>query len=166
MTKEKESTGALGWGDEVDPSQQGGGYTLLPEGPAFFTVQKLKRERKPYGSFGVINVAVLRLLCMTESGESQTAEIDVQLGLHTDLSWKLTQFFTSIGQRKHGDSGKFVPNWAAVEGAEGLCKIGHRKFAKKSEKDKPKAEWTGVTNEVEAFLDPVEEPAKDNLKFD
>ena len=146
----------------MDPANQGGGFTLLPEGPAFFTVTKLKRERKEYGKFGTINVAVLTLMCMTESGDSQTAEVQVQLGLHTDLSWKITQFFTSIGQRKHGDSGKFVPNWAAVENAEGRCKIAHRKFAKKAD---AQGEKTGVANEVAEFLDPAEEPT-DNLKFD
>lgn len=160
---ETRNTGAYGWNDEVDTTSTGE-RELLPEGEACFSVVKLERARKEYGKFGTINVAVLTLACSTMvEGSDAKAEIKVQLGLHHDLDWKITQFFTSIGQRKHGDEGKFVPNWAQVESSLGRCRIEHRKFAKKS--DKP-GEKTGITNEIVEFLAPeADKPEEDNLRF-
>ncbi len=162
--EEPKDTGAYGWNDEVDPTNRD--FLLLPEGEAFFTVVKMARTRKEYGKFGTINVAVLTLMCSTavEGGEG-SVEIKVQLGLHHDLDWKITQFFTALGQRKHGDEGKFVPNWAAVVDEVGRCRIEHRKFARKGDKD---GEKTGVANDIVEFLAPETEAApkqEDNLRF-
>ena len=160
----KENTGGYGWGDEVDPANSGGEYPLLPEGEAFFTVEKLERTRKEFGKFGTINVAVITMMCTSATGDDKTqVEIKQQLGLHHNLDWKITQFFTAICQRKHGDSGKFVPNWAAVEGEVGRCMVKHRKFAKKTDAT---GEKTGIANEITEFLSPESEPEnQDNLRF-
>ena len=134
---------------------------LLPEGEAIFTVVKLDRTRKDFGKFGTINVAVVKLMASTlVEGSDAAAEITVQLGLHHDLDWKITQFFTALGQRKHGDEGNFVPSWGKIVGQTGRCKITHRTYAKKDDKDGAK---TGVANEIAEFLAPEEAP--DNLKF-
>ena len=147
--------GAYGWEDQID-TQRTGDRVLLPEGEAMFTVLKLKRLRKEFGSFGTINVAVLTLLCRSGDGDAQTeAQTEVQLGLHHDLDWKITQFFTSIGARKNGDTGTFAPNWATVQGAVGRCMLKHRTFARKTDAEGQK---TGVANEVEKFLPPYESP--------
>jgi hypothetical protein len=38
----------------------------------------------------------------------------------------MLEFFTAIGQRKHGDTPtKFVPNWAKVVGSTGLLLTKH-----------------------------------------
>ena len=147
--------GAYGWTDSID-TQRTGDRVLLPEGEAVFTVLKLNRVRKEYGKFGTINVAVLSLLCRGGDADAQVeAQVEVQLGLHHDLDWKITHFFTSIGARKHGDTGNFAPNWAAVQGAVGRCFIKHRNFARKTD---PEGQKTGVANEIEKFLPPYEAP--------
>ncbi len=141
------------WGDEIDPTQQ---YVLLPEGPAMFSVMELKRERKEFGKYGVQNVAVVKLMVssMTEGYDSK--EIEVNLPLVNDLKWKITNFFTSIGQRKHGDEGKFVPDWSKVVNATGTCVLEHRSYTNKKDKKVTIAD-------VKEFTAP--ETTDDNLKF-
>jgi len=159
----KPLTGGYDWDEEVDATSTGGGFKLLPEGPATFFVLDLKRTRKSFGKFGTINVAELTLVCNSEEDENAQADINVQLGLHHDLDWKITQFFTAIGQRNHGDAERFVPNWDRVEGSTGKCVVKNRKYKKKSDAD---GEMTGVSNEITEFIAPEgSEPAEDNLRF-
>ena len=73
--------------------------------------------------------------------------VNENLFLNRKAEWKLCQFFTAIGQRKHGETLRM--NWNAVKGAKGRCKVGIRK-------------WTGndgkehENNEITAFLEPSE----------
>jgi len=133
----------LGWDDAIE---EGEGFVVLPEGPASFEVLKLDRARKEMGKLGTCNVGVAKLLIThTESGE--TATKDVNLPLHRKVQFKLYQFFTAIGQRKHGDEGPFVPNWAKVVGGTGLCELSHRTWAGKDGKEH-------LDFDVEKFLEP------------
>ena len=76
--------------------------------------------------------------------------VSENLFLNRKAEWKLCQFFTAIGHRKHGETLRM--NWNAVKGAKGRCKVGIRK-------------WTGndgkehENNEITAFLDPSETAA-------
>ena len=155
----KPLTGGYDWDGEVDTTNAGGGFKLLPEGPATFFVLELKRTRKAFGKFGTINVAELTLVCNSKADDSQ-ADINVQLGLHHDLDWKITQFFTAIGQRQHGQAERFVPDWNAVEGSTGECVVKQRKYKKKSDAE---GEMTGVSNEITEFTAP--ETEGDNIQF-
>lgn len=125
------------WDSEIDPSADRPERTLLPEGPVRFAVVKFKRVRKEFGKFGTINVAELKLTIATLAEEPAFADVTINLGLHADLQWKITEFFTAIGQREHGDTGKFVPRWDKVEDSEGYAINKHRELTtKKSEKYK------------------------------
>jgi hypothetical protein len=125
----------MNWNDEIDPSADRPERVLMPEGPVKFAVLSFKRARKEFGKFGTINVAEIKLLVISVSGEGDGAEVTINLGLHADLQWKITEFFTAIGQRAHGDKGKFVPNWAKVEDSEGYAINKHRELVtKKGEK--------------------------------
>jgi hypothetical protein len=160
---EKPVGGAFGWKDEAEVSE--GGYTLLPEGEALFSITKVERVRKEFGKFGTINVAVLTLLCSSMDPDARGGvEIKLQLGLHADLGWKILQLATSCGLRKHGDPALVHPAWwDQFEGQVGRCMVAHRRFAKKD--DKP-GEKTGLSNEITEFLDPAEAPAADDdIKF-
>ncbi len=132
----------FGWNDEIE---EGSGFTLLPEGPAAFTVKEFSRERKEMGKLGECNVAVLELEC-TSDEDGETADVTCNLPLHRKVQFKLFQFFTAIGQRQHG-AGPLKPDWSKVGGASGRCLLSTR-------------EWTGrdgatrYSNEVERFLDP------------
>lgn len=160
--------GALGWDAPVDPTKTGGKFGVLPEGDAVAIVTKLERKRQEFGKFGTINVAVLTISLRSIVDDSES-ELQLYLGLHSDLAWKLTAFFTALGQRKHGDSGLFVPNWTKVEHDTFACTVKQRKFHKK---DDAPGEKTGVGNEIDKFYTPEEWEAKqlaeagdDNLKM-
>ncbi|NCC51354.1 MAG: DUF669 domain-containing protein [Spartobacteria bacterium] len=132
---------AFGWDDEVE---EGSGFVLLPEGPARFTVTKFERARKAMGKLGTCNVAMLTLECTSED-TGDKATVTCNLPLHRVVQFKIFQFFTAIGQRKHGD-GAFVPNWAEVPGASGRCEISTREWVGK---DGAKKE----SNDVSKFLE-------------
>jgi hypothetical protein len=155
----KDNEGGFGWTDKVDVPETS--YSVLPEGEAFFTITKLKRERKEFGKFGTINVAVMTC---TPAEKDGSGEIDVQFGLHAAMGWKILQLATACGLRKAGDGNEVDPRWwAEFEGKTGRCMIEHRQFARK--KDKP-GEKTGVANDIAEFLAPeTEKPDADNLKF-
>jgi hypothetical protein len=165
MDAKKDTTDGFGWDAPINPADSNTEHKLLPEGPAMFTVTALKRDRKEFGKFGVQNVAVITLLVSTlvEDYDKDTycdeAEVEVNLALIKQLQWKLLQFFTSIGQRKHGDEGLFTPNWGKVKDEVGRCMVAHRKFTgRKSGKEM-------TANDIKEFLAPDEAQGDDNLKF-
>jgi hypothetical protein len=152
----------MGWNSEVDADANRPERTLLPEGPVKFVVLAFKRARKEYGKFGTINVAEVTLGVVTLSGDEPPAEVIVNLGLHADLQWKITEFFTAIGQRAHGDKGKFVPRWDQVDGAAGYAINKHRELTSKKSNEKYKV------NDLAKFIteaEAKEEAAKPNLNF-
>ena len=153
MSEDKNKEG-FGWDDSIDPNQQQ--RVLLPAGPAMFSVQELKRERKEFGKFGVQNIAVVVMLVSTMETGFDTQEVQVNLPLVHALKWKITNFFTAIGQRKHGDEGEFVPNWSKVVGATGNCVLEHREVTSKKG-----TKYTVA--DVKEFTAP--EQTDDNLKF-
>lgn len=135
----------LGWDDEI--RQDGTPFQTLPEGDYAFTVLKFERARHS-GSEKIppCNKAVLTLAVR---GGGASGEVVTTLFLHSKFEWKLCQFFTSIGQRKHGEAMRM--NWGAVSGASGVCHVGVR-------------QWTGSdgkqreSNEVSEFYDPEKAP--------
>lgn len=141
----QEQTQGFGWGDAIAPDE--GGFVLLPEGEASFEVLSMARARRAVGDCGTVNVADLQLL-VTSDAAGQVAKIEASLPLHPKFTWKITQFFTSVGQRKHGDTGKFAPDWGKITGATGRCRITTRVYQKKTGGE-------GKANQVDAFLDPV-----------
>ena len=128
MSDEKE----MGWKSTFDPKDT---FTMLPDGDAFFTVKKLEKSRRAMGKLGECHVADL-LLTVTMCEGDQSGELKVALPLHKDMTWKILQFFTAIGQRKHGDEGTFNPKWDKVVGEGGLCVINTREYEGKKGKMK------------------------------
>ena len=136
----------LSWDDEIQ--RDGGPYQTLPEGDYVFSVTKFERARHP-GSEKIppCNKAVLTLRVQGPQG---SGAVQTNLYLHSKFEWKLCQFFTAIGQRKHGQAVRM--DWGAVPGASGYCHVGVRK-------------WTGSDgreregNEIAEFYDPAEAPS-------
>lgn len=67
--------------------------------------------------------------------------------LHTSCEWKLCEFFTAIGQRKHGE--KLMPRWNEVPGAQGRCRVSVETFRRKDGSE-------GQANRVKAFLESLD----------
>jgi len=128
-------------------------------------VVKLERTRGNFSDCGTVNIAKLTLsvTSLVDGAPEGSEEIQVNLPLVAKMKWKMVQFFTSIGQRKHGDAGEFQPNWSKVEGETGGCVVKHRDWVKKDKNTGAVISTTKV-NDIEKFTS-ADEPAADNLKF-
>ena len=134
---------AMTWDDEI--KNDGEGFRVLPEGEYDFTVTDFARGRfEGSAKMAACLKAELTIKIHDPEGDVTVTE---NLFLNRKAEWKLCQFFTAIGHRKHGETLRM--NWNAVKGAKGRCKVGIRK-------------WTGndgkehENNEIIAFLEPSE----------
>ena len=134
---------AMTWDDEIQ--NDGEGFRVLPEGEYDFTVTDFTRGRfEGSAKMAACPKAELTIKIHDPEGDVTVSE---NLFLNRKAEWKLCQFFTAIGHRKHGETLRM--NWNAVKGAKGRCKVGIRK-------------WTGndgkehENNEITAFLEPSE----------
>ena len=108
--------------------------TTLPEGLCSFTVMKMEKRREEVKnkgvSVGTCNIAKV-IMAVTHVSSGETDTLDYDLVLETSRMFRLWEFFTAIGQRKHGDQQlKFAPNWAKVVGATGLLLTKHNQGKK------------------------------------
>lgn len=134
----------LGWNDAIENDSS---FVLLPEGDYDFEVISFERGRHPGSEkLPACNKAVLTI----EVGSDQAAaRIKHNLFLHSRTEGMLCAFFTAIGQRKHGD--KLTPNWSAVVGGRGRCKVGIREWSNdRGEKRE--------SNQITKFYEPQEGP--------
>lgn len=137
----------LAWDDEIQ--NDGGLYEVLPEGDYDFVVNKFERAR--HSGSDKIPPCNKAILTLSVFGEQATGTIQTNLFLYSKFEWKLCQFFTAIGHRKHGETLRM--NWASVPGSSGICHVGVRK-------------WTGNDgrehegNEITEFYDPAERAKK------
>lgn len=134
----------FGWDDVIE--NDGKGWVLLPEGEYPFTVQSF--ERKRYGGSAKLppcNQAELTI--EIDGGDLGKATVFHSLFLHTKTEGLLCAFFTSIGQRKHGEPLRM--NWPAVIGAKGRCKVYIDKWTGRDGKEHE-------SNKIEKFLEPKE----------
>lgn len=133
----------LGWEDEIE--KEGQEYILLPEGDYDFVIEKFERGRhNGSAKLPPCNKAVLYVRIDAPEG---SVVIKHNLFLHTITEGMLSAFFTSIGQKKHGE--KVRMNWAAVTGARGRCRVGIHTFIRSDKSE-------GKSNEIKRFLEPAE----------
>ena len=107
-------------------------FELLPEGDYNIRVQKGERGRYPGGDKRPpCNMALLSIEVFTGQ---RRATLDHRLYLHSRCEGLLCEFFTAIGQRKHGEA--LVPRWNDLVGATGTCKVGVHEWDGRSGKMK------------------------------
>ncbi|WP_124098339.1 DUF669 domain-containing protein [Ruminococcus sp. Marseille-P6503] len=118
-----------GWEDEI--SEEGGAYPLLPEGDYDFTVVKIERGRHE-GSEKIppCNKAIVTFSVW---GAEDKIEITENYLLCNKLEWKLSEFFLSVGLKKHGEPLKM--NWGKAVGAKGKCHVIRNSYKKKDGSD-------------------------------
>lgn len=133
----------LGWEEEIE--NDGNDFVLIDEGDYEFVVTKFERGRsKGSDKLPPCNMAVLTIRVNDET------TITENLILHSKMEWKLCQFFTSIGLRKHGE--KMRMNWGKVLGATGRCRVIVEDYTGKDGKVRQ-------TNRIDKFLEPEETAA-------
>ena len=111
-----------------------------------FEVVDFERGRYP-GSAKIppCNKASLTLQVKTEDG---IARIRTDLILYRSLEWKISSFFSSIGQKKQGETVKM--DWDKVVGARGKAHIRPRKYTDRNGNERE-------ANDVERFI-PCDDP--------
>ena len=132
----------MDWNSTIE--NDGEDYTLLDEGDYCFEVTKFERGRSQGGKLPPCPMAMLTLRVTDPATGAATTIID-NLVLHSNLEWKLAQFFRSIGQKKHGEP--LRPNWNTVEGSRGRCHVYIDEF-------KGRDGDTKKNNKIGKYLDP------------
>ena len=129
----------MDWNDSIE--NDGKEFVLLPEGDYVYKVTGFERARHP-GSAKLppCNKAALTLQVVTDEG---IATIFTDLYLYRTMEWKMSSFFRSIGQKKHGE--KFTPDWSKVIGKRGRAHFKTEEYVKDGE--------TRSKNVVDKFLD-------------
>ena len=108
------------WGTPIEdvPEPE---FLVLPEGEYDFVVVKMERSRtKEKPGSPACNMAILTL--QVKAPDGQTVTVTDYLVLRSSLQWKLSQFFKGIGMMPEGAK-NWTPNWGAVPGAHGRCRL-------------------------------------------
>lgn len=141
----------LDWDDEISKESE---FTLLPEGDYKFTVVGFNRGRhNGSAKLPACNKAELEL--KVDDGKGNMGTILHNLFLHTKTEGMISAFLIAIGQKKHGEPTR--PNWNAMVGAQGRCKVGIHEWVN----DKGE---TMKNNQIKKFYD-YEAPAGSAPKF-
>lgn len=111
---------ALDWDDVIQNDSPD--FVLLPEGTYPFTVRSFERGEYTPGPNAKLPACKKAILTIDiDGGALGTVTVKHNLFLHSRTEGLLCAFFTSIGQRKHGE--QLHMNWQTVPGSRGLCKV-------------------------------------------
>lgn len=133
---------AMSWDEIIENDSS---FTLLPEGDYDFEVIKFERGRfEGSAKMCACPMAIFSIKC---SNNVESSTITHNLMLNKKLEWKLCEFFTSIGDRKHGE--QLRPNWGSTLGKKGRCKVGIREWTNNNGETKK-------SNEITKFYEPTD----------
>ncbi|MBO1142452.1 hypothetical protein P7D43_22495 [Enterococcus avium] len=135
----------LGWGDSFIAEEST--YTLLPVGEYGFKVIGFERKIYDGNSTKIQNGTPYAEIEMEFTGAEGTTKVFDRLYMVKKWQWKLTQFFTGIGQAPVIGQ-PFSPNWGAVVGSQGRAKLLINKYTKKDGSP-------GENNQIDEYLAPV-----------
>lgn len=131
----------MDWNDTIE--NDGMDFTPLPDGTYVFEVTGFERARHAgSANLPACNKAALTLTVFGEEGK--TSRVFCDLFLFKTMEWKLSEFFRSIGQKKHGE--RYTPDWNKVLGARGRANVRVATYTDKNGNERTK-------NEIEKFLD-------------
>lgn len=131
---------AMGWDDSIE--DDGREFILLEEGDYNFKVTGFERGRYPGGSkIPPCNKASITVEVNTEKA---TATVKFDLLLYRSLEWRISGFFRSIGQKKHGE--KLTMDWNKVIGSEGRAHFKQKTYTNNYGEEK-------TYNDVGYFID-------------
>lgn len=140
---------AMTWDDSIENDNE---FVLLPEGDYDFTITKFERKRfAGSAKMSACPQASLTIKLFNKANPSvDETTVNHNLFLNLKCEGILCAFFTAIGDRKHGE--KLKPNWNAIIGKGGRCKVNVR-------------EWVGSdgspkkSNEIVKFYEPANTPS-------
>lgn len=135
----------LNWDDEITKDSD---FILLPEGDYDFKVTGFERAR--HNGSEKLPPCAKAVVTLEISAPEGVAYIKHNLFLHTKCEGLLSNFFTGIGQKKHGETLKM--NWGAVVGSTGRCKVAIRHWKNSNTGENMQS------NEVKKFYEPAQNP--------
>lgn len=143
----------MDWNDSIETDGQE--YVLLPEGDYNFTVTHFERGRfSGSAKIPATNKAIITVQVQTKEG---TTSVKFDLILYRTLEWRISAFFRSIGQKKHGE--KLTMDWNKVIGSKGRAHFKQRSYTNQNGEEK-------FVNDVDRFIDYNEENfLPDDLPF-
>lgn len=136
---------AYGW-DETIENPREDEFTLLPDGDYPFEVIKVERGRHDKANSKVPPCFKATIHLRVDGGQHGVTTVQRMMFLHTKFEWLISQFYTAIGLRKHGEP--LVMQWDRVMGAQGRVRLDTRKYKNEAGEDRE-------TNNVVRFLDPT-----------
>lgn len=118
-----------GWDDEI--SEEGGAFTLLPEGDYDFTVSKVERAR--HTGSEKVPACNMAKVTFTIWGAEDKMDITENYFLCNKFEWKLSALFLATGLKRHGEPLKM--QWGAITGMKGKCRVYIDNYKKKDGSD-------------------------------
>lgn len=142
---EKYVNDCMDWNDSIE--NDGTELTTVEEGDYTFRISSFERARY-IGSAKIpaCNKASITVDILTKDGKPAICKFD--LILYRSLEWKLSAFFRSIGQKKHGE--KLVMDWSKVLNSYGRAHFKPRTYTNNNGEEK-------TVNDLDKFLDYDEE---------
>lgn len=143
----------IDWDDTIETDGQE--FILLPDGEYNYKVTNFERGRFPGGAkIPACNKAIITLQVETPQG---VAIVKFDLLLYRTLEWRISAFFRSIGQKKHGE--KLTMDWNKVVGSRGRAYFKQRSYTTQSGDERK-------TNDIDKFIDYKDEFfLEDDLPF-
>lgn len=134
----------IGWDDSfiAEESQ----FTLLPAGDYPFTIVGCERKIHDGNSDKIQNGTPFVEVVVKIKGQEGETTVKERLYMVKKFSWKLTQFFTSIGQAPVVGQ-PFSPNWNMVVGSTGIAKVEVNTYTKDGQEKQ--------NNRIKEFLKPA-----------
>ena len=130
----------MDWNDSIE--NDGQEFVLLPEGDYNFVVTNFERGRFPGGAkVPACNKASITVQVNAPEGVSI---IKFDLLLYRTLEWRVSAFFRSIGQKKHGE--KLTMDWNKVIGSQSRAHFKQRTYVNQYGEEK-------TVNDLERFID-------------
>lgn len=146
----------LDWDSALPAEPEQAEFTLPDAGDYDFTVESLEK------TFSKSNKKMAKIVITINNGW----HVYDNLVLISSMSWKIAQFFESVGLKKKGEPLSTMP-WDAVVGLTGRCKIKHEIYNGKENckvdryypSDNPKTLYTPApTVNIAEVVDKVVEP--------
>lgn len=145
----------LGWGDSFIAEESS--FKLFQPGDYPFVVTNMERKIYDGKSEKIPNGAPYAEVTMEFTGSEGTTLVTDRLYLMKNWQWKLTQFFTGIGQAPVMGQ-PFTPNWSQVVGSRGTATLDINKYTAANGQEK-------TNNQVKEYLEPQSQQQAPQQQF-
>ena len=135
MTEHEENT-ILGWDSEIE--NEGNDFVIFPDDTEC-ECEVIAFDKGAAASGAPM--AKLKILCVAEAGRTT---VEDNIALQRNCEWKLCEFFTAIGQRRHGQ--RIVPDWTKVMGARFRARLSKEPWRNNPDR---------FSNKIKKYLEPV-----------